>query len=186
MITIQILGQTDLTRAIVIGTSCSGKTTFARDLAARLDAPHTELDSLHWLPGWKERDPESFRSLVGEWAARERWIIDGNYTRVRDILWPRATALIWLDYPFPLVFWRSVRRTITRAATGEEICNGNRESLRIAFSRNSIILWAIQTHKKNKRRYDGLFKSRDYSHLGKVRLKTPKAAAAFLDRAESD
>lgn len=179
MITIQ---QIDLSRVIVIGTSCSGKTTFARDLAARLDVPHTELDNLNWLPGWKERDPESFRSLVADRAGLDRWVIDGNYTRARDILWPRATALIWLDYPFPLVLWRSVSRTFTRAATGEEICNGNRESLRIAFSRNSIILWVIQTHKKNRLRYDELFKSGDYGHLDKARLKTPEAAAAFLDR----
>ena len=178
-----VIQQLDLSRVLVIGTSCSGKTTFARDLAARLDVPHTELDSLHWLPGWKEREPESFQSLVAEWAAHDRWVIDGNYTRARGILWPCATTLIWLDYPFPLVFWRSVKRTLRRAATGEEVCNGNRESWRIALGRHSMIIWVLQTYRKNRRRYDALFKSGDYRHLGKVRLKTPKAAAAFLERA---
>ncbi len=87
-------------RVVVIGTSCSGKTTFASQLADELAIAHTELDVLHWLPDWQMRPIEEFRLLVAEVAAQDLWVIDGNYSKVRDIIWPRATHLVWLNYPF--------------------------------------------------------------------------------------
>jgi adenylate kinase family enzyme len=176
----------DLSRVMVVGTSCSGKTTFARDLATRLDTPHVELDALYWLPGWIEREPSAFLSLIDEKTAGERWVIDGNYRTARDRLWPRATAVIWLDYAFPLVLWRAVTRTFHRAATGQDICNGNRETWRKAlFSRDSILLWVITSYHRRKRDYTALFDSNDYPNAGKLRLKTPPEAARFLERVTS-
>lgn len=173
----------DLSRVVVIGTSSSGKTTFARNLAFHLGADHTDLDSLFWLPGWQQRRDDDFRARVAAWAAGERWVIDGNYTRVRDLLWPRATAVVWLDYPFLLVLWRSVKRTVRRAMTGEHICNGNRETFRKSFlSRESILLWVIQTHAKNRERYAKTFGAWTYPNAVRVRLRRPSEAAHFLDQ----
>ena len=31
------------------------------------------------------------------------WVSDGNYGQVRDIVWRRATALVWLDYAWPVI-----------------------------------------------------------------------------------
>jgi adenylate kinase family enzyme len=42
----------DHPRILVVGSSCSGKTTFARALAGILGRPHIELDALHWGPNW--------------------------------------------------------------------------------------------------------------------------------------
>ena len=89
------------------------------------------------------------------WSARRRddgWIVVGNYGQVRDIVWPNADTLIWLDLPLPLVMWRLVRRTVRRAATKEELWGtGNRETFRNAFlSRQSILLWALKTHRRNR------------------------------------
>ena len=39
-------------RISVVGSSGSGKTTVARRIAEALDAPHVELDELHWGPDW--------------------------------------------------------------------------------------------------------------------------------------
>ena len=53
--------------------------------------------------------------------AAPAWALDGNYGKVRDIVWRQATHLIWLDYSFPLVFWRIFSRTVRRAILREEL-----------------------------------------------------------------
>ncbi len=82
-------------RVVVIRTSCSGKTTFARRLAEIVEVPWYELDRLHWLPDWEPGRLDEFRRLVGEKVSQDCWVIDGNYGgRVRDIVWARATHIV--------------------------------------------------------------------------------------------
>jgi hypothetical protein len=61
---------------------------------------------------------EKFRSLVGALAAGERWVIDGNYSVVRPIVWARADTVVWLDLPkrtvMRRIIWRSFRRVAGR------------------------------------------------------------------------
>jgi len=150
----------DLARVVVVGSSGCGKTTLARRLAARLDAPYTELDALFWLPGWVGRPDDELRASVAEVAAGDRWVIDGNYERIRDLVWPRATAIVWLDYSFARVFSRVFRRTVRRAFTRETLFGGNRESWRMSFlSRESILLWMITHYHSRRREYTDLASS---------------------------
>jgi len=53
-----------LRRVVILGCSGAGKSTFARALGAKLEAPVTHLDALFWRPGWVEPEPEAFRSAV--------------------------------------------------------------------------------------------------------------------------
>jgi adenylate kinase family enzyme len=172
-----------LDRVVVVGTSCSGKTTLGRDLAAVLSCPHIELDAIHWLPDWQSRPLEEFREVTERSIAGDRWVIEGNYSQVRDIIWPKATAVIWLNYSFPLVFSRAVRRTITRALTKEELFSGNRESIRQSFfSRGSILLWVIKTHWRRRREFRQLLGGDAFPHLTAYEFRHPREAAAFLSR----
>ncbi|HEY7847048.1 MAG TPA: hypothetical protein VIC83_02515, partial [Candidatus Limnocylindria bacterium] len=66
-------------RINVVGTSASGKTTFARALAARLAVPWVELDALHWEAGWTEADDAVMRERVRRAIAGDGWVVDGNY-----------------------------------------------------------------------------------------------------------
>src|SRR5215510_10069151 len=68
-------------RINVVGTSGSGKSTFARELAELLNLPCYEMDQLFWKSDWHESsDNELFRK-VHEVTSRSRWVLDGNYTR---------------------------------------------------------------------------------------------------------
>jgi adenylate kinase family enzyme len=168
-------------RVIVIGTSGSGKTWMARALAARLGVPHVELDALYWEPDWAEAPPERLRERVLAATAAEGWVADGNYSKLRDVLWPRADTIVWLDYSLPVVLWRVIARTLRRMLTREVLWNGNRESFRTTFlSRNSILLWAWQTHPLNRRRYAEVLPDPAYAHLTVVRLSTQRAADQWL------
>jgi len=57
-----------------------------RRVAAILQAPHIELDAIHWLTGWQERDDAEFRELTQAAVAADRWVVDSSYNVLRDIV----------------------------------------------------------------------------------------------------
>jgi adenylate kinase family enzyme len=169
-------------RIVVVGVTGSGKTTLARQLAQGLNLPHFELDALHWEADWVEADEEIFRQRVRDSLAGRRWVVDGNYSSVRDLIWLEADTLVWLDYPLPFVLWRLVRRTWRRVRSQEELWNGNRDRLAHQFSRDSIFLWALTSYRKHQATYPLLFKQPEYAHLTVVCLRTPQATQAWLEQ----
>src|SRR5689334_15179473 len=108
-------------RIVVLGTSGSGKTTLAKELSTSLNIPHIELDAMHWQPNWVSRPRAEMRAMLDSLTARDAWTVDGNYLKVRDVVWPRADTIIWLDYSMTTVFTRCFRRTIGRWWSGEEL-----------------------------------------------------------------
>ena len=170
-------------RIVIIGLTGSGKTTLATQLARHLRIPRIELDELHWGPNWTPAPPEHFRAAADAATAHHRWVADGNYSAVRDLVWPRADTLIWLDYDLYVNLWRLTRRNLWRIATAEKLYHGNRESFRTHFlSRESLYLWAIQNHRKNRQKWTNLLASNDYPHLATLRLRSPAAANRWLTR----
>lgn len=162
-------------RINVVGTSGSGKTTFARQLARLLDLPYYEMDRLFWKPGWQEPSDQEFFSKVEQVTSGPLWVLDGNYTRTLAIKWKRVQLVIWLDPSFVQTVLRVTARTVRRAFTREELWpgTGNRESLAEAFlSRKSIIRWAISTHRRNREKYSALMTAPEYSHIAFVRLRS--------------
>ena len=168
-----------LARVAIVGTSCSGKTTFARSLSRALGLPHTELDVLYWGPNWTPRPIEEFRSRVQEAVAAPFWVVDGNYSVVRDLVWGNATTLVWLNYPIWLLFPRAVSRTFRRFATQESLFAGNRESLAI-FDPEWIPWWVLRTYWRRRREYPLLFPRLEFSHLNVLEFTRPTQAIQFL------
>jgi adenylate kinase family enzyme len=170
-------------RIVVVGTSGSGKTTLARRLSRALRIPHVELDALHWEPNWVEAPDEVFRERVIKALKGDTWIVDGNYSKVRDIIWSRADTVVWLDYSLPVMLWRLTLRTFRRVFHKVELWGGNRESLRTAlFSKDSLFLWVLTTYKRRRREYPQLLAKPEHAHLCRVHLTSPRAADAWLDR----
>jgi adenylate kinase family enzyme len=171
----------NLERIIVVGTSCSGKTTYAKRMAAILGHPYIELDALHWLPDWVERPREEFQALVSTAVSSHRWVIDGNYKTVRHLIWPRATCIVWLNYGFPTVLSRALRRTMRRSITRERLYSGNQESFRRAFfDRESILLWVITTFYRRRKSFAELRAANVFNHLRWVEFRKPCQAEQFL------
>jgi adenylate kinase family enzyme len=146
------------TKIIVVGSSGSGKTTLAKHLAATRNLPFYDLDDFYWLPNWTLRDKEEFRQLIDETTSQESWVISGNQSTYRDLLWPRADLIIWLDVPLPTCLWRVTKRWAWHYFTQTPLCNGNYDSLGSLFSRNSIFYWVVRFHWKRKKEYEEVFK----------------------------
>jgi adenylate kinase family enzyme len=180
-----------LDRTAIVGTSCSGKTTLARALSQVLGASHTELDALYWGPSWTPRPPDEFRRRVHAAVAEPRWVIDGNYSAVRDLVWGRASALIWLNYPLTLVFPRAVWRTLRRIVTQEPLFAGNREAFTITDP-DWIPWWVLRTYRRRRREIPLQLAQPQYAHLQVLEFTQPAQAEQLLqalaarDSAETD
>lgn len=172
-------------RISVVGNSGSGKTTLSRALAAALGVPHLELDSIFHQPGWQPLDPTIFVERVTEFTDGPGWVVDGNYSAVRDVVWSRADTVIWLDLPrrrvMRQVIWRTLRRMVTKA----ELWNGNREQWRnlIGPPGESIILWAWTKHGSYRDRYLAAQADPANGHLRFVCVRSGRQMAALLREA---
>lgn len=170
-------------RVSVVGNSGSGKTMLAKRIASCLGAPYLELDSVHHQTNWRPLDPDRFRALVDEHTAGDDWVVDGNYTVVQDLVWSRADTVVWLDLPRALVMWQVISRTARRAATREELWNGNREPLRNFLSlvpEESVIAWAWTRHRIYRERYELAMQHPDWSHLRFIRLRSRREASRLI------
>lgn len=168
-------------RYVVIGTSGSGKSTFSRSLAETTGGRYIELDQLHWAPNWTERPRRELAKAVTSATEGEAWVVDGNYAVVRDIIWPRATHVVWLNFSRVVVFSRVIRRTLRRSLRREVLWHGNRESfVRSFFTKDSIILWSFSTYRKNQLKYRAVRESGAFDHLQWHELRTPAEASHFL------
>ena len=117
-------------RVVVIGTTGSGKSTLAERLSEQTGLRVVELDALFWGRDWQGAPVELFRHRVERETRDDGWIVVGNYSQVRDLVWRPADTLVWLDLPLSLVMWRLVRRTVRRVTTREDLWGtGNREIL---------------------------------------------------------
>jgi adenylate kinase family enzyme len=172
-------------RINVVGTSGSGKSTLARQLAELLQLPCCEMDQRHWKPNWQEARDEDFLREVREVTSQQRWVLDGNYTQKFPDKLERVQLVIWLDFSLVRTVFQVTRRTLHRSISRQEVWEGtgNRETLAKAFlSKDSIILWAITSFRRNRKTYRALMASPDYSHIRFLRLESPKSVASFLER----
>lgn len=134
------------------GISGSGKTTFARSLGEVTGYRVIHLDELFWLPNWTESNRQEFKVRIAAELTEQPWIVDGNYSSVDHAARTDADTVIWLDFPFPIVFWRILTRSIWRAHSKTEIFPGCVESYQKAFfSSKSIILWSISNWGRARR-----------------------------------
>ena len=170
-------------RVSVVGSSGSGKSTVAARLAEQLGVPHTELDAINHQPNWTPLPPDAFRRRVTEITAAAQWVVDGNYSTVRDIVWDRADTVVWIDLPRGLVARRITMRSIRRVVRREELWNGNRERLRNLLTRDpeeSAIRHSWQNHQKNHDRYAAARDDPAFAQLHFVQLRSQREIDAFL------
>jgi adenylate kinase family enzyme len=172
-------------RIAVVGNCGTGKTFFARRLAQRLRVPCTELDAMFHQAGWTELEETEFRRQVATLVERPRWVIDGNYKHVRDLIWGRADTVVWLDLPRLVVLRRVVWRTARRVATRQVLWNGNRERLRNSLAwqpERSIIRWSWTQHAVYRERYVAAMQDPALRHHTFRRPRSSAEVTAFLAR----
>ena len=141
-----------------------GKTTLSRALGDLTGLPVLELDAIFWLPNWVERDSDEMREIVLNRIenATEGWIIDGNYSKIRPLILPKADTVIWLNLPTWSVTVRIVKRTIFNVLRRKRICGDNYESPMNAIAPNSVIWFNAFGGKQSQQRVGEVLRTSEF------------------------
>jgi energy-coupling factor transporter ATP-binding protein EcfA2 len=172
-------------RILILGRTGSGKTTLARELSAAISVPHVELDALYFGPNFSTVPLPLLRERTSEAIAGDRWVTDGNKSAVRDLCWPRADSIIWLDYPLIVSLWRLGKRAIWRTSVlkAQSAETSGKSGLPGQFlSAAKGVLTALRSHKGQRRAYPRMFAEPENQHLAVVRLRSPHATRCWLAR----
>jgi len=167
----------------VVGTTGSGKTTLARALAAAYGIPHTPLDDLYHQPGWQRTPSAEFIAAVDRATTGPAWAVDGNYREVRELIWTRATHVIWIDLPLLLTLRQMLQRVWLDWRWKRPTCNGNQQSWRAVFiGHEGLFWWLLTTYHRRKRQYESMFADPQWEGRERIRLRSRREIAALAKR----
>jgi adenylate kinase family enzyme len=109
-------------RTVIMGNSGSGKSTLAEAIASLVHIPVIDLDLLHWeQDGYgTKRNEDVARQMALDVSNEPRWIIEGVFGWLAEIALPKATALVWLDFPWGLCRAGLLARGLRRGATSRD------------------------------------------------------------------
>jgi adenylate kinase family enzyme len=142
-------------RICIMGPSNSGKSTLAAAIARKIQVQPIHLDVLHHLPGtdWVPRPYADFQRLHDTAILSDRWVMDGNYSKLLPQRLSRATGFILLDISTPLSLFRYIRRSLARRGRTGGL-EGGKDSLKWEMFKHIAI-----TVPKNRRRYAELLQT---------------------------
>lgn len=147
-------------RVLVIGTSGSGKSYVARAIAERTGLTYVDNDAIIWRANWQPTPREERVEIFDRTTAQDSWVIDGNLAGTHEedrLALARCDTIVWLDLPRREIWPAIAVRTLRRAWTKEPLFHGNVETWRQVVSKDSMILWSIQTFARRRRAYTELF-----------------------------
>jgi hypothetical protein len=164
-------------RVVVVGCAGSGKTTLAREVAARLDARHIERDALG------DDEAPGFAALVAAAveAAGRRWVFDGAPYNAEALVYPHADALVALDYPRRVVWRRVVARSLrlwlTRRGDGAHTSTSPPWRWWVP---THPVRWAAHTHAARHAEIAVLLARPEVAHIQRIRFTSPRQAETWL------
>lgn len=163
-------------RIAIIGYSGSGKSTTAKILSKYAHLPVLHLDSVHFAPGWVERPDEECCAIVSAFIAQNRWVVDGNYSKIcYEERLQRADTILFLNFNRFTCFFRAFRRYLKfRGKTRPDLGKGCPEKFDFEFF--SWLLWRGRTQAR-RRRFEDITKH--YKDKVLV-IKNQKQLDAFL------
>ena len=86
-------------RVVVIGSSGAGKSVLSRKLKDITNLPLYHLDNIFWREDRTHISRQEFDLKLDEILSKDKWIIDGDYSRTYEKRFDRCDTIIFLDYP---------------------------------------------------------------------------------------
>jgi adenylate kinase family enzyme len=163
----------------VFGLPGTGKTTLALRLADLLAVPCHNLDQILFTSSGP-LPLDDFRAHTAILTQTGGWVVDGNYSKLADVTWHRADAVIWLDYTLPLILSRVTRRNLRRLTGREPTPNGAAGWRRAFFSKRSVLANAVRKYLRNRRKYAGQLAETAAMGVQVLRFRTPHQTEQWL------
>lgn len=161
-------------RILIIGCSCSGKSTLSRALGEKLGLPVVHLDQLWWSEGWVHVTREEFDARLEAELAKDQWIMDGNFSRTMYQRLQRCDTIIYLDFNRWECLWGMCQRVFgSYGKVRPDMSPGCPERFDPEF-----VKWIWNFNKSNRvRNYTWIAQAK---HAKSIVLKSRKEVNAFL------
>jgi adenylate kinase family enzyme len=169
----------DARRILVYGATGSGKSTMALALGDLTGIPATSVDDICWNPGWVQMPPDEQIARFDALTRTDTWILDSAYGPWRDLAYQRADLVVALDHPRVISLARLLRRTRARIVDRQEVCNGNHESWRAVFARDSLVMWHCTSFRRKREEMRAWEAAASGPPV--IRLRRPAHARAFME-----
>lgn len=88
-----------MNKIVVVGPSGAGKSEFSRKLNKILNIELFHLDNIFWNEDKTHIEREEFDNKLSDILHKDRWIIDGDYSRTYEVRFKNADTIFFLDYP---------------------------------------------------------------------------------------
>lgn len=135
-------------RVLIIGCSGAGKSTLARALSEKMMIPAVHLDKLWWRDNWEHIPREEFDERLAREMEKDKWIMDGDYSRTLPVRLARCDTVIYLDFNRFICLKGAVKRVISHYGKTRPDMGGNcRERFDWHF-----LAWIWNYNKRNRRR----------------------------------
>ena len=166
-------------RIMIIGCGGAGKSTLARQLGEKLNLPVVHLDNLFWHPGWVESTKEEIDEKILRELQKERWIIDGNYTRTLPQRLQHCDTAIYLDFSrFACLLGIAKRILTTYGTVRPDMAEGCPERFDLDF-----IKWIWNFNKKHRENNYRLLNEAEGKET--IVLKNRRAVKKFLKQLDA-
>ena len=144
-------GGLGMKRILIIGNAGSGKTTFAKRLAEKLELPLIHLDRLYWCGDWEHLSRDEFDTVLQAELEKPQWIIDGNFNRTIPHRLKYCDTVFYFDFPTIACLAGITKRTLTNLGKVRSDMGGNCiehfDSHKISLYRN--VLTFNRQHRKD-------------------------------------
>ncbi len=166
----------------VLGYAGSGKSTLARELGELYGVPVLHLDTVQFLPGWRERPKDEQIAIVRDFMdSHEGWVIDGNYS---NLLQPRRLeeadeVVLLLFNRFASLARVTKRYRRFRGQSRPDMAEGCAEKLDAEF------LWWVLWRGRVKEKRDGFERKRKACGAKCVVLKNQRQIDRWLNEERS-
>ncbi|MEK7499278.1 MAG: hypothetical protein AAB649_01590 [Patescibacteria group bacterium] len=161
-------------RVAIVGISGSGKSVFARNLAAKLGLPLIHMDTFFWEGKWSAVPEEEYLEKHAKAIEQDNWIIEGYIDEKMADRARRADLILYLDYPGYVCAWRVLMRWLQyRNESRPELPKEAVEPLNLQF------LWKVLTRGERKDIKEAL-KHVDPPKV--IRLQSPRELNSYLQK----